>query len=179
MVTEVTQKAEALVKNVEVLATESVTAVSGWLSHLETYYQLGVIFVSALLGILVAKAIRNRIRSVQEPTGGVVQFSGMWFKRRSGRLIGPVLTLLLLRCAEMSLVPMLDNVQLIDIAFRIALVWLLYVFLKAFVTNFLVRASSIMLVLPAVSLQLFDYYDGTVELLNSYGFTAGEVNITA
>lgn len=179
MTQQVKQKAEALAKDVEVLASESASAVSGWLSHLETYYQLGAIVVALMLGLLVASAIRKRIRAVQEPTGGVVQFSNMWFKRRSGRLIGPILTLILLKSSEYLLMPILENVQLIDIAERIALVWLMWVFLKAFVTNPFVRFSTTMLLVPAALLQLFGYYDSSVTLLNEYGVTFGDVSITA
>lgn len=179
MTEKVAKTAEAIVKDVEAIASESATAVTGWLSHLETYYQLGAIGVALMLGLFVASAIRKRIRGVQEPTGGVIQFSGAWFKRRSGRLIGPVLTLALLMLSEYLLAPVLENVQLIDIAERIALGWLMWVFLKAFVTNALVRASSTLLLVPAAMLHLFDYYDTAQEFLNGYGFTVGDVSITA
>jgi len=73
----------------------------------------------------------------------------------------------------------LKHIEVIQAAQRVAFIWILWVGLRAFVTNTLVRTVGIWILLPAALLQLFGWLDTVIAYLNGYGFKLGEVEITA
>ncbi len=150
-----------------------------WLSAPYTYYQAFSIAIAVLLAYGITKLVRHYVLAVKEPDGRVKAFSRRWFMRRSGRLIYPLLTIIFLSVAEAASQQLIKHVEVIHAGQRVAFIWLLWVALKAFVTSTLVRTVGIWILLPAALLQLFGWFDATVSYLNGYGFTLGEVEITA
>lgn len=150
-----------------------------WLTAPETYHQMIYVLVSLMVAYGITALARNLFLSVKEPDGRVKTFSRRWFMRRSGRLLIPLLTILLLIVGEPFAETFIGEVDIIHVAQRVAIVWLMWVTLRAFVTSTLVRTVGIWILLPAALLQLFGWFDPVATYLDAYGFTLGEVKITA
>ncbi len=150
-----------------------------WLTAPETYYQALFVLASLVVAYGVTALARYFILAVKEPDGRVKAFSKRWFMRRSGRLLFPSLTILLLAGGEPFAETVVEALDVVHAAQRVAIVWFMWVALRAFVTSTLVRTVGIWIFLPAALLQLFGWFDPVVAHLDGYGFTLGEVKITA
>jgi hypothetical protein len=153
--------------------------VMGWVSDPHTYYQTIFIVIAIALSYGITTLIRSQITSIKEPDGRVEPFSKRWFCRRSGRLINPVLLLIFLLVGGEVFCHMAGRSEIVEVVQRLGVVWFFWVALRAFVTNPLIRTVSVWILLPAAALKLFGWFDSVVEYLNSYGFSLGDVEITA
>lgn len=150
-----------------------------WLLAPHTYYQAIIVGFAIMLAYGLTKLVRHFVLALKEPDGRVKDFSKRWFMRRSGRLIYPAASLIFLAAAYPVAEKLIQHVEIIDAAQRVTFIWLLWVTLKAYVTNTLVRTIGIWMLLPAALLRLFGWFEPTAEYLSTYGFTLGEVEITA
>ncbi|WP_051609996.1 mechanosensitive ion channel family protein [Terasakiella pusilla] len=150
-----------------------------WLSAGSTYSQAGYILLSISLAWGITWIIHTVYSEIADPKKSITPFSRPWFLKRSGRLICPFLTILFLNLMEPIAYKHLDNQAVIHAAQRVAYVWMLWVILKAYITNSIVRTVGVWLLVPASLLQMFGLFDDAVKYLESYGFKLGDVEITA
>jgi len=150
-----------------------------WFSSANFNYQLAMIAGAVALAFFIALLLRRTIKAIKEPEGGIKKLSLKWFVRRSGRLIFPILTILFLVGVEAVAVTLFDNADVIDAAQRLSIIFLMWVALSAYVESPLIRTAGIWILVPAAILHTFGWFEPAVNYLDSYGFTLGEVEITA
>ncbi len=153
--------------------------ITSWVSSADTYYQLAAIFLAMGLAYGVAHLVRQRIPSLKESDKPSKQHRRKWLVQRAGRLIYPTLVIAFLAVLEALGRDVFEYTTFIHAAQRVAAVWILWVALRAFVTNTLVRAVGLWILVPSALLQLFGIFEPVVEALDSYGFSFGEIEITA
>ena len=150
-----------------------------WIVDPLTYMQLPLIALSVFLGAMTARLLRRRIRVLREPERVMRSFTRAWFLGRAGRLLYPLLSMVFLAISDGVARIATETPSLIEAAERVAVVWLLWVALRAFVANMLVRTVGVWILVPAALLQLFGLFGTVTAQLNQYGFTLGDVRITA
>lgn len=151
---------------------------SFWLKSPETYYQLLMIIGAFALAYVVTLLLRTIFDLLKEPDKEIRTFSLKWFVRRSGRLIFPILVILLLSIVEPISQHFFKKIEVVNAFQRVTVVWILWVAVRAYVTSTLVRVIGLWMFLPAAVLQLFGFFEPVVSHLDGYGFTFGEVKVT-
>lgn len=152
----------------------------GWATDPATYMQLALVVGAIALAYGAGHVLRRVFPMLCEKQHDAVEEqSWHWFLQRSGRLFSPIILLLVLSALQTLAEDWWDTSQVIGAASRVAIVWLLWVVLKAFVTNTLVRIAAVWILVPAAILQLLGYFEPTAEYLDGMGFTLGKVEITA
>lgn len=152
---------------------------STWFSEPLYYYQAALVLVAFIVVYALSQLIRHKITLIAEPEKHISPFSRIWFIKRSGRLLYPIFAITILAIAVSVSQHIWGDAVIVKAMQRAAIVWLLWVALKAFVTNPLVRTVALWVLVPAALLQLFGLFELVVEYLDGYGFTIGEVDITA
>ncbi len=170
-----TMKSEAIIERAVFFFEQLVI----WLGHPSTYYQALLVLAVVLLVFCLGRFIRYKIKFLEESAAGVKEYSRLWFLQRSGRLLYPFMAILLLIGAEAISADFLQDASLVQAVQRVVAVWALWVALRAFVTNTMVRTVGLWVLVPSAMLQLFGWFDTVALRLDSYGFSLGEVNITA
>lgn len=150
-----------------------------WLTDSLTYYELSVVAIVFCLVYGLGKLLRMKLDFLSEPNGGIKRSSNLWFLRRSGRLLYPLIAALLLSAAISFSENAFGQSEIIQAVQRAVLVWFLWVGLKAFVTNPFVRTIALWILIPAALLQLLGWFELVVNRLSAYGVVIGEVEITA
>lgn len=167
---------------IEAVTTELSTAstdIMSWLSKPTTWTELVFVATALTAAILINSIFRAVLERANLSTVNAAPFSSPWLVERMTRLIFPVLTLLLLMATQPIAANFQSESPLIIGSQKLCLIWLLIVFIRAFVTNTLVRAVTLVILVPAAFLHLFDYFTPVAEKLSSYGFMLGDVEITA
>lgn len=149
-----------------------------WLTDVNSYTQVAVVISVIVVAYTLGYIFRNQFDLLKEPSPGVRQESLKWFIRRTGRLFSPLFLYISLLIIERFKPPFLENHNLFGIATHIAFIWLLWVTLRAFVTNSFVRTIAIWILVPAALLHLIGIFEPTVEYLDSLGFAVGDYRIT-
>lgn len=174
-VKEVTTKLSALTDPLLTEARDLLSQPSSWAEL--ALITLAIILAGLIYG-LIAKLIKAT-RTPKEDREKSTAFTATWLADQSIKLLWPVITLAFLFASKPLAASYFDGTTLIAIAEKLTLIWLLIVFIRAFVTNTLVRAVTMLILVPAALLHLFALFDPVVEKLTSYGFKLGEVEITA
>ncbi len=155
-------------------------ALLSWFGKPETYLQLALIGAAVSLAYICAKFLRYRLRIFRKPEPDDSHYQRQWIIRRISRLFNPFFTIILLTVAEQLSLELIEATPVILQAMqRVAMVWLLWVGLRAFVTNPLILTVGIWILVPAALLQLFGLFAPVVEHLDGYSLTLGETKITA
>ncbi|MET0156294.1 MAG: mechanosensitive ion channel domain-containing protein [Rickettsiales bacterium] len=160
-------------------ATLLANDVAIWFKDPASYFQFPLIAASVALAWIGSRVLRRRFSLLREPEPIVRRFSRGWFVGRAGRLIFPLLAMICFALSEEVMTLSTSRYMLVQAAERVAVVWLLWVTLRAFVTNMLVRAVGVWILVPAALLQLFGLFGPAAAQLNQYGVTLGQVHITA
>ncbi len=150
-----------------------------WLSDPETYYQLVMAGIAITLGYMLGTFIRRRIPAIREVKGINYTQSRFWFVKRLGRMVPPLLALMCISGAGVLCRKWLGGSDLVNAIERVALVWLLWVGLRAFVSNAVVQALGVWILVPSALLQLFGLFTPVADYLDGLGFTFGNFKITA
>ncbi len=166
-------------KQMNISPIEQLHAAIEWLAMPEHYFQLLMVAGVFLLVIVLVKYTRCKIMFLSEPSADINPFSLTWFMRRSGRLLYPVSAMFFLAMAELVSHHLFDEKIVVNAVQRVVIVWFLWVLLKVFVTNIVVRRIAMWLLVPAALLQLFGLFEAVVRQLSAYGITIGDVEITA
>ncbi|MEM6602622.1 MAG: mechanosensitive ion channel domain-containing protein [Pseudomonadota bacterium] len=145
--------------------------------QIETYYQLAGLVAIFVVSYLLSRLVRSAITAIYE-TGHEVTYSYEWFLHRSGRLVFPVIAVLILEAIDLFSGQISSTLYLFDAVERVTLIWTLWVMLDAFINNNIVRIVGAWVLVPAALLRLFGLLEPVITRLNSYGFVIGDVNIT-
>ena len=149
-----------------------------WLSAPATYYQSIAIAAAFGTALVIALLLKHFFVAVKEPDGRVDQYSKRWFVRRSGRLLHSSFTLIFLLALQPLLKFFIADITIIIIAQKVSFIWFLWVMLGAFITSALLRVVAIWMILPAITLSIFNWFDLFTGYLDAHGFTFGEIEIT-
>jgi len=148
-----------------------------WLTNIDSYYQCGFVVIVFFLSYCLSQLIRRKFSALQE-CEHYNSYSPPWLMSRAGRMLYPLLVTLFLAALTLLGIESLENTAIIDAVLRVVNVWILWVVLRAFVLNPLVRVVGLWILVPAALLRLFDVLEPVVEWMKQYGFTLGEVDIT-
>lgn len=151
----------------------------GWLTTPEHYTQLALAAAVLLAAHIASAVIRAKFTFLKEPAQDVEVFSGAWFLRRTGRLIAPLLYLVLFQLAIVISNYQLGAADIVSAFSRVMVVWLLWVGLRAFVLNPIVRTAGVFILVPAACLQLFGVYGDVSTFLSEQSVTIGDITINA
>jgi hypothetical protein len=149
-----------------------------WMSRPETYYQIFLILTVLTIVFGIAKFIRFKLHCHKNPEVSAQRYSKHWFIGRSGRLLYPLFAIILFALAEYLSTALLGDAIVVRAAQRVAIVWLFWVGLWAFVTNRLIRTVGFWILVPSALLQLFGLFEPVVNHLDGYGMSLGGVRIT-
>ena len=167
------------IENAEKILMPIYDQLLAWALSPHTYYQMIFAVGAFLLAYSITKIIRRLFPAIKEPNSEVKTFSRIWFIHRSGRLVYPVLVIFFLAIINPITEHIIQNIEIIHSIQRVTIIWLLWVALRAYLTNALVRTVGIWILLPAALLQLFGWFEPVVSKLDDYGVTLGDVKITA
>jgi small-conductance mechanosensitive channel len=154
------------------------TAVEQFATTPENYYQAFLVICAFAVSYAFCAILRKRVNALHEPEK-LKTFSTKWFLGRSGRLFYPVFVILLLTAMGQLRSQIIGEALVLEAALRVVSVWILWVTLRAFVLNPVVRTIALWFLVPAALLRLFHLLEPVIDWLNRYGFRVGENNITA
>lgn len=148
-----------------------------WVKNPAFYIQFGIVFVIIILAYGIGERMRRRVRKYRE-NKGYIEGSWQWYITRTGRLISPILLLIFLSIAEAVASQTFESEVIVSAVRRVALVWLLWVALNAYVMNPFIRTIGKWLLVPTAFLQLFGWFEPVTGYLDGMGFVLGEVRIS-
>lgn len=149
-----------------------------WSKTPSFYIQAVIVVVLIIMAYGIGERLRKRVRRYRE-SKGYAEGSWLWYITRTGRLISPLLLLIFLSIAEAVASQTFDQSLIVSAVRRVALVWLLWVALNAYVMNPFVQTIGKWLLVPTAFLQLFGYFEPVTAYLDGMGFTFGEIRISA
>ncbi len=161
-------------------------------THLDTFYQsivnystnsvikieLGLAFSAVIVALLLAHLLRTNIARLQEPHAAATKHTLSWYLGRSGRLVKPLLMLITLGITHLTAHYWIEQSMIITSLQRVVFIWLLWVALKVFVTNPVIRTLGLWIAVPAAILHLLGMFGVVSEYLNQFSFTIGKFDIT-
>jgi len=150
-----------------------------WLQEPATYYQfmifLGAIAAAYCIFLTIRRVLNNFRPFKRKPHTS----SPKWLVYQSIHLIFPLLGMLFLIIGTQLSEKWTGNADFIDALTRVSVVWVLWAFVSAYVTNTLIRTVGLWILIPAALLRLFGWFDVVVTYLEEYGFSLGKIEITA
>jgi len=150
-----------------------------WAATPDIYYQLLFVAgacVTALMIVWIGKALYQQLRE-EETTYPITVRE--WYIKRALRLIPPILTFIFLGVGDKIASFLTEGTGVIALSRDLSVIWLIIAIISAFVQNTLVRAVGYWLMIPAALLSAVGWFEPTVAFLEEYGFTLGNVEITA
>ncbi len=168
---------EQYIDELYAFALERIDALHAFVKAPAFYLQAGTIVTLALIAYFVGNRIRLRIRRFREERG-YREGSLKWYLTRISRLISPLMLLLFLSLAEAIASQTFEQSEILAAARRVALVWLLWRGLTAYVVNPFIRSFGLWMLVPIAFLQLFGWFEPVTTYLDGLGVTVGENRIT-
>ena len=149
-----------------------------WFATPALQYQLLFVAFTFLFSYFITKSSRHFALEAKKSSKKIAKFSQHWFLVKLNSLIYPIITIIALAIVEIIAKKLITETKVIQAAERVAVVWLLWVILRAFISSSIVRSVTSWILIPAALLQLFGLFNLVTTRLNSYGFQLGSVNIT-
>ncbi|WP_025897030.1 mechanosensitive ion channel family protein [Sneathiella glossodoripedis] len=150
-----------------------------WAQNPDIYYQLAIAAGAITIAYVFTFLIKAGVKELQKPKRSHRKTSLRWLLYSLSRIIFPAISIFSLIFATQLAEEIVQQTETIDAIQRLSIVWLLWACINAFVSNTLIRTIGLWMVLPAALLQLFGWFEPVTNLLESYGFTLGKVEITA
>lgn len=158
------------------LGQKILDTVLGWLKSPAFLAQLGaVIFIWLILAPLISKQLRKRVFLLRDPPKEGDKF---YFARKClfdvRELVRPVLNIGLLALAAAVLKSTLGQDWLVKLAQGLAVVFLIYTFIKQFAPNELTRKIGLWVGIPLALMLVFGYFDNLLAFLDSISLGGGD-----
>ena len=144
-----------------------------------TYQQLGLVAVAALLAWLVAGWLRRVFPALEGPraAGGAHPLSRV--AQRSNRLVVPILSILLLRIAVGVSDAALGRSRIVQAAWSLSVLWLLYTWVRDSAVKSRVLAITLLwLAVALLVLQFAGLLAGLIAILESIALSVGSIHVS-
>jgi small-conductance mechanosensitive channel len=150
-----------------------------WAKDPDTYYQLAIAAAAIAIAYVVTLTIKLGIKEFQKPKRAHRETSVRVLFYNLSKVIFPGLSIFALIFATQISGELINNSEIVSALRRLSIVWLLWAFINAFVSNTLIKMIGIWFLMPAALLQLFGWFEPVTGTLEEYGFELGKVEITA
>lgn len=159
------------------LTTASKSLLDG-MSAIETYSQLGAIFLIYIVAWGVSSRVRKFIPVFRESSADTQQLPIRALIYRFGRLLFPIFAIMLLRLSlEFSQV-VLEEGWLMKIAFAVALLLLYHSFVNLIITHGMVAKAFRWIGIPVLLFHLIGVLDDIVSVLDAMALQVGDIKIS-
>lgn len=153
--------------------------VTNAISSVDTYNQIGVILAVYLLAYFLSSRIHKYVPILREAVTTDANFPIRSIAHRCGKLIFPILALLLLRMSiEFSSVLMADS-WVMQVAFALALLLLYHSSVHLLITNALVAKVFRWIGMPIILFYVTGVLDDIVRVLESMSIELGNIRLSA
>ena len=158
--------------------TDTMMALRHLLVDPTTYMQLGIVGAVLVLARLLAALIRRPFPALTSPSVRDGAHPLSRFASRFNRLIGPLLTIVLLRIAVDVSHGVLGRAWVVQIALSVAVLLLFYSWVRDSVQSRVAAAALLWLVIPVLALQFTGLLDRLIEILESIALTVGNIHVS-
>ncbi len=145
-----------------------------------SYMQAGVIFIAIVLAMAIASFIRKNISffNPDNTENKSKKYSLRWLLYRTGQIACPILALITLGIGSKISTALFGQSTVVDAATRLAFIYLLWVVLRSYVTQPLIRTIGLWILIPAALLHLFGQLVPTLEYLDTLTISLGSVSFS-
>ena len=159
-------------------AAKLLTTLIDWATSPQFYAQIGAIIVAVGLATIAARYIRARL-----PIFNVPPEPGPWLRVRQAVYASRDLLFAILYVFALAVaVQIADNTVsaswLIRLAQSVAVVNVLYTAISRYLSNPILRAAGLYVLIPVAALKVFGWFDDTIHWLDGLSFEAGNIRIS-